>query len=354
MASKLSAVVAATEAAAGKAIKAAKSNTATRVEPPVPATAEAPPATTPEPTSADPEAPATDTSATSARVPKDGPRWSRRTGPSAGKADRHPKDRTRPVSTSTGPDKSRHLLPRVGRRDTSKPGSVTDAKGGGPATDSGHRRVFSRPASGAAAGAAKARSQKPAKARTPATPQERRRRIPVALAAVFAVAVLATSFPLSSLLSQHRQLAAAGAQLDQVQKSNRALTEQEHALDSNVAVSQLARGDYQMVSPGQTLYDVLPASSSKTDGTGKSGVTSTTSPGSTINGDPGNQPLVAPANAPDLNPEVAQSQPIPITAAGSSGGATTSAASTSSPTASPPAAPTTFWGRVSDTLQFWN
>ena len=48
----------------------------------------------------------------------------------------------------------------------------------------------------------------------------------MALAGVFALAVLATSFPLSSLLSQHHQLSAASAQLQQVQKENRALTEQ--------------------------------------------------------------------------------------------------------------------------------
>ncbi len=175
----------------------------------------------------------------------------------------------------------------------------------------------------------------------------------MALAAVFAVTVLATSFPLSALLSQHRQLAAAAAQLGQIQKSNRALTDQEHALDSNVAVSQLARGNYQMVTPGQTLYDVLPASS-ETGKSGKSGVTNTNTPGSAINGDPGSQPLVAPANAPDLNPEVALPQPIPISAAGSSGSAATvNAATASSGGAAPPPAPTTFWGRVSDTLQFW-
>ena len=189
-----------------------------------------------------------------------------------------------------------------------------------------------------------------AKPKAPATPQDRRRRIPVALAAVFALAVLATSFPLSSLLSQHHQLSAASAQLQQVQKENRALTEQQRVLDSNVAVTQLARGDYQLVSPGQTLYDVLPPSSK----TGGKGTTGTTAPGSTVNGDPGDQPLVAPANAPDLSAQAALlPQPIPSSAAGSPPSAATATRAPASGGSTAPPAPTTFWGRVSQTLQFW-
>jgi hypothetical protein len=178
----------------------------------------------------------------------------------------------------------------------------------------------------------------------------------VAIAGAFALAVLATSFPLSSILSQHHALAAAGAQLEQVQKENQALTQQEHALDSNVAVTQLARGELQMVSPGQTLYDVLPPSSRtgaarKTPATG---ATATTAPGSAVNGDPGNQPLVAPANAPDLTAQAALAQPTPVQAAASTSGATGRNSVTSPPTASTaPSAPATFWGRVGETLQFW-
>jgi hypothetical protein len=179
----------------------------------------------------------------------------------------------------------------------------------------------------------------------------------VAIAGAFAVAVLATSFPLSSILSQHRELASASAQLAQVQKENQELAEQEHALDSNVAVTQLARGELQMVTPGQTLYDVLPPSS-RHGATGKaaiSGATGTTAPGSTVNGDPGNQPLVAPANAPDLSAQAALAQPTPVvvsatSTAGAVGGSSTASPSSGSAT---PAAPTTFWGRVAQTLQFW-
>ena len=48
----------------------------------------------------------------------------------------------------------------------------------------------------------------------------------MALAGVFALAVLATNFPFSTLLAQHRQLSAAAAQLHQAQSANQALSEQ--------------------------------------------------------------------------------------------------------------------------------
>ena len=168
----------------------------------------------------------------------------------------------------------------------------------------------------------------------------------MAVAGVFALAVLATSFPLTGLLSQHHQLSAAAAQLQQVQRYNRALAAQQHALNSNQAINQLARGDYQMVSPGQTLYDVLPPS-------GKTGMTA---PRSATSGDPGNQPLVAPANAPDLSPQPGLPQPILPTAAGSSTGAAATKGGASGSVSSGAGAastPSTFWGRVTVTLEFW-
>jgi cell division protein FtsB len=188
-------------------------------------------------------------------------------------------------------------------------------------------------------------AKKKQKQRSPATPLERRRRIPVAVAGLFALAVLATSFPLAGLLSQHRQLSAAAAQLQQVQRDNRALAEQEHALNSNQAVNQLARGDYQMVSPGQTLYEVLPPSTK----------TGATTPGAATTGDPGNQPLVAPANAPDLSPQPGLPQPIPVSAASSVGAGATKGAPSSSASsgAGGSTTPSSFWGRVTDTLEFW-
>jgi cell division protein FtsB len=223
---------------------------------------------------------------------------------------------------------------------------TSDAGGGDQAPG---RRFLSRkvPVGSAPMANKKAESRrarrKRTRTKTPATSQERRRRIPVALAGVFALAVLATNFPLSAILGQHHELAAANAQLAQVQSQNKALTAQEDALKSNVAINELARGDLQMVTPGQTLYDVLPPSS-RTD---------TTAPGSPTYGDPGAQPLVAPNDAPDLSPQQVLPTPIPSEAAGSSvtGSAKGSTATDVSNRAA--SAPTSYWGRVADTLEFW-
>ncbi len=160
---------------------------------------------------------------------------------------------------------------------------------------------------------------------------------------MFAVAVLATSFPLAGLLSQHRQLSAAAAQLSELRRTNRALAEQQRQLNSKADIQRLARADYQLVSPGQTLYNVLPPG----------GHSATTTPGAPTSGDPGNQPLVAPANAPNLSPD-----PNLSNAAGSGGGgASAPKAGSSSPSSTGsgrPPGPTTFWSRVGNSLEFWN
>ena len=136
----------------------------------------------------------------------------------------------------------------------------------------------------------------------------RRTRLTVGVAAVFTLILLATSFPLSGLLSQHRQLSAAATQLNQLRRTNRSLTEHEHQLNSKAAIQQLARQRYQLVVPGSTLYDVLPPG----------GHTSSTAPGAPTSGDPGTQPPVAPADAPDLSPDPNLGQPV-VSGAGTDG-----------------------------------
>jgi len=166
----------------------------------------------------------------------------------------------------------------------------------------------------------------------------RRNRIPVALAAVFALAVLATSFPLSGLIAQRHQLSAAAAQLKAVQHSNQLLAEQESQLGTKVEIDRLARQEFQLVSPGQTLYDVLPPS----------GETTSLTPGASTSGDPGTKPLVDPADAPDMSPDPGLAKPLAPVGGSSrapSGGVVT--------TTTAPAVPSTFWGRVSNTLEFW-
>jgi cell division protein FtsB len=187
-------------------------------------------------------------------------------------------------------------------------------------------------------------------AKEPISPLTRRSRIPVALAAAFALVVMATSFPLSTLLSQHHQLSAAAAQLHQVQRSNRSLAEVNQQLNSSAEIDRMARQDYQLESPGQTLYDVLPPA-----GQAGSATPGTVPKGGPTSGDPGNEPLVNPADAPNMSPD--PGLPRATTVASGSGVAAAAAragAHGSSGGVSGAAAPEgSFWSRVTDTLEFW-
>jgi cell division protein FtsB len=182
----------------------------------------------------------------------------------------------------------------------------------------------------------------------PANARANRHRVPVAVAALFAVVVLAIGFPWSALLSQHHQLSAAAAQLDQLRQQNRSLTEQQHELNSKTAIERLARQDYQLVSPGQTLYDVLPAGSH----------TATTAAGSSSMGDPGDNALVSPSDAPDMSPQTglphtisggtgSSSTPTGSATAGANSGAADAGATTTT------TSPSSFWSRVANSLEFW-
>lgn len=186
----------------------------------------------------------------------------------------------------------------------------------------------------------------------PTSALTRRSRIPLALAALFSLAILGTSFPASALLAQHHQLSAASGQLSAVQKENRSLAEQERQLSSKSDIDRLARQDYQLVQPGQTLYDVLPPS----------GKSIATAPGGFASGDPGDQPLVDPANAPDMSPDPGLAQQPPTSGAAGSGGARTGtggstvgepSASSGSSGSATGTRPSSFWSRVTNTLEFW-
>jgi cell division protein FtsB len=209
-------------------------------------------------------------------------------------------------------------------------------------------QALSRRLAGNRPGTGKAKPRAKSK-RRPASALTRRSRIPLALAALFSLAILGTSFPASALLAQHHQLSAASRQLSDLQHENQALAEQEQQLSSKSDIDRLARQDYQLVQPGQTLYDVLPAS----------GTSTATVPGGVASGDPGDQPLVNPAGAPDMSPDPALAQPAPTSGSAGSGGAKTGSGGSTAggPDASggsaPGTQPSSFWSRVTSTLEFW-
>ena len=106
------------------------------------------------------------------------------------------------------------------------------------------------------------------------------------LAVITAVAMLAGWFPLTTLIHQQSQLDAARAQINAVQQQQAALEQQARTINTRAAATQLAREQYQLVAPGQSLIQVLP-------GVGTGFVSQST-------GDPGLQPLVSPSSAPSL------------------------------------------------------
>ena len=106
-------------------------------------------------------------------------------------------------------------------------------------------------------------------------------RLMVPLAVVTAAAILVGWLPLSALWHQQSQIDAARTQIHALQSEESSLTTQAKSLDSVAAATQLAREQYQLVSPGQSLIQVLP-------GNAAGAVTAQSV-------DPGYQPLVPPS-----------------------------------------------------------
>jgi hypothetical protein len=108
----------------------------------------------------------------------------------------------------------------------------------------------------------------------------------VPLALVTAVVMLVGWFPLTAIWHQQSELNATSAQINAIKSQQRALTLQAKSIDSKSAAILLAREQYQLVSPGQSLIQVLP-------GVGPNNVDQST-------GDPGLQPLVSPSSVSSL------------------------------------------------------
>ncbi len=108
----------------------------------------------------------------------------------------------------------------------------------------------------------------------------------VPLAVATAIAVLAGWFPAKALWHQQTQIDATSAQIQAVLRQEQALKIQAQSVDTHAAAMALAREQYQLVSPGQSLIQVLPG-----DASGEVSANSA---------DPGLQPLVSPASGAPL------------------------------------------------------
>jgi hypothetical protein len=135
------------------------------------------------------------------------------------------------------------------------------------------------------------------------------------LSFVTAAAMLAVWFPLTALWHQQVEINSTTTQIASIAKQSQDLKGQARSVSTKSAEEMLARSQYQLVSPGQSLIQVLPG-----DGSGY--VSQST-------GDPGLQPLVAPLSALSLS------------------------ASTSSTSGASHGPHVTFLSRFVRTLEFW-
>ncbi len=139
----------------------------------------------------------------------------------------------------------------------------------------------------------------------------------VPLAIVSAIAAVALWFPFSTLLHQGSELNTVQSQISLLHSQQNALKSEEQALKSKSAESRLARQEYQLVAPGQSLLQILPSNT-------KGGLSAT-------NGDPGLSSPVSPLNSSSLVPSSSTTKPVATKA--HSGG---------------------LWSRVLRTLEFWH
>lgn len=169
--------------------------------------------------------------------------------------------------------------------------------------------------------------------------QQRRSRTLLGSAALFALIVLATSFPVSSLLSQRGQLTADAGQLATLRQQDAALTRQVAQLRKPSTIDGLARTDFGLVRPGQKAYTILPPSSGSSPVIADSGV--------------------VPLDGPPVEPGSARAQQLTGIPSGTASGGNSrhhggSSAGHDRAAGAPQTPPPGFWSRVVRNLEFWH
>ncbi len=86
-------------------------------------------------------------------------------------------------------------------------------------------------------------------------------------AAVVSAAILGAWFPASALYHQRSSLAGANAQLHQLVQQDASLAQERKNLTNQAEIDRIAREQYQLVTPGQQAYEVLPPSGANSTGT---------------------------------------------------------------------------------------
>ena len=144
---------------------------------------------------------------------------------------------------------------------------------------------------------------------------------------VVSAVVLFAWFPAGSLLNQRSSLADIEAQLATLHKQDAALAQEKKNLSDAGEIGRIAREQYQLVSPGQQAYEVLPPSGAASAGTPYAG-------------DPGSAGPVTPSATPELPPGgVTTTTASATTSHGDRTGSTSSGSGLLS--------------RIEQTLEFW-
>ena len=117
----------------------------------------------------------------------------------------------------------------------------------------------------------------------------RRARLAFVGAIVASAIVIFAWFPAGSLLSQRSNLQGTESEINALHAQDAALAQENKNLSDSGEIGRIAREQYELVSPGQQAYEVLPPS----------GATSTGTP---YAGDPGSDGPVTPSATPELPP----------------------------------------------------
>ena len=163
--------------------------------------------------------------------------------------------------------------------------------------------------------------------------EARRRRFLLIGGALLSLVVLGAWFPVNALYHQHTSLTSAEGQLSVLHQQDAALAQEQKNLSDAGEISRIAREQYQLVSPGQQAFEVLP----------KTGSSNAAAP---YSGDPGLRAPVAPSSASVLPPGsgTATTQPAKVQHAVAAHQASNAGTAT---------APDGVVGRMLNALEFW-
>jgi cell division protein FtsB len=165
--------------------------------------------------------------------------------------------------------------------------------------------------------------------------EARRRRFVLIGGAVLSLAILGAWFPANALYHQHASLASTEAQLKTLRQQDAALAQEKKNLSNPTEIARIAREQYQLVSPGQQAFEVLP----------QTGSSKKSSP---YSGDPALSGPVAPSSASVIPPGSDTTTTTTSVAT-----TTTTSAAHSRSTGTGTGSSSGFFGRVLNTLEFW-